>query len=217
MIQTTRALRFTSLVITVLVLSGCASSGIQPSAPVQISIAPAIDVPYGEVVENVPDHIGVNVRWGGQIIGVEDAENTTRLTVLAYPLNSKGQPEQERVEGFVGGRFIVETNTFDTENGNRFLTVYGPISDKEVLTNGKLTKTIPVVTAVETKEWTEHDRRYARERHRLPYNGLGFGIRLGHANIGYGHYGYANVSPFFYPYRLFSKRGHRGRRFRSVR
>jgi outer membrane lipoprotein len=200
-------------------LTGCASSNHQSRVPNQITIAPAIDVAYDDVIKNVPDHIGINVRWGGQIIGVENAESSTRLTVLAYPLNSKGQPNHQRGEGFVGGRFIVDTTTFDSEKNNRFVTVYGRISDKEVLKNGHLTQTIPVITALESKEWTEHDRRYARERIRLPYNGLGFGLgfRVGPARIGFNNYGYyshANLFPFYDPYYFYRSKKFRSRHFR---
>lgn len=215
----TKALLF---VIAALTLTGCASTGIQNNTPVQITLAPAIDVPYAEVIKDVPNHIGVTVRWGGQIIAVEDDQSVTRLTVLAYPLNSKGQPRVEPDKGFVGGRFIVETSTFDAESSSRFLTVYGPISSEEVLTNGKLTKTIPVVTALEAKEWTSNDHHYAgqRQRHRLPYNGLGYGLNFGYAHIGYDYgryYGYANLAPFFYPYYHTGSRGFRSRRSRSSR
>ncbi|MFT6407137.1 MAG: hypothetical protein ACJAQ6_000547 [Arenicella sp.] len=95
--------------------------------------------------------------------------------------------------------------------------MYGTVSDKQVLSNGKLTKIIPVVTAIEAKEWPAHDPHYARQRHRLPYNGLELGLRLCHARIAYdyyNHYGYANLSPFFYPYRYFNSRGYGGRRHR---
>ena len=205
-------------IFSVLVLSGCASSPIKSHAPIQISVAPAIDVPYGEVVKNVPDHLGVNVRWGGQIVAAEDVGDKTRLTVLAYPLNANGQPQPSSSSNgdFVGGRFIVETTDFDIETGGRFLTVYGTVSSKEVLTNGKLTKTIPVVTAVEFKEWSANDSVYAHRRHRLPYNGLGFGLRLGHVNFHYNGYGYANVAPFFYPYYGYSPR-YTSRRLRRSR
>lgn len=206
----------------ILLLTGCASSNHQSRIPNQIAIAPAIDVAYDDVIKNLPNHIGVNVRWGGQIIGVEDAGNSARLTVLAYPLNSKGQPNHQRGEGFVGGRFIVETTSFDSENNNRFITVYGRISDREILKNGHLSQSIPVVTALESKEWTEHDRRYARDRIRLPYNGLGFGLgfRVGPARIGfnnYGYYGHANLFPFFPFYDshyFYRSKKYRGRRFR---
>jgi len=205
---------------SVLVLSGCASTGIKSQAPVAISVAPAIDVPYRDVVKNIPDHLGVNIRWGGQILAAEDAGDKTRLTVLAYPLNSTGQPQLQSASSsagdFVGGRFVVETDDFDAETSGRFVTVYGTVADKEILTNGKLTKTIPVVTAVEFKQWDGNDSHYAHKRYRLPYNGLGFGLRLGHTNFGYdsyGYYGYANVAPFFYPYYGYSSR-YNSRRFR---
>lgn len=214
MTYTIRVLLLTSIVLA---LSGCASSRIQSKASTQINVTPAIDVPYGQVIENVQDYLGVNVRWGGQIIAVENTQEVARLTILAYPLDSKGLPKQQQLKGFVGGRFIVETDFFDSQSNDRFLTVFGPISGKEILNNGKLTKTIPVVTALEIKEWSANESRYGQQRHRLPYNGLGFGIRLGHASVGYdyySHYGYVKVSPFFYPYRDFRSRGVGGRRFR---
>ncbi|MFT6407138.1 MAG: starvation-inducible outer membrane lipoprotein [Arenicella sp.] len=93
----TQAIKALLLSTLALLISGCASTGMQSKAPIQISIAPAIDVPYAEVIRNIPEHIGVNLRWGGQIIGIKTIEKLTRLTVLAYPLNAKGQPHQKRV------------------------------------------------------------------------------------------------------------------------
>jgi outer membrane lipoprotein len=214
MTHTTKALL---LAAAALLLTGCATGGMQSNAPIQISIAPAIDVSYAEVIKDVPRHIGVNVRWGGQIIDVDEAEKITRLTVLAYPLNDQGQPQKNLVKNFIGGRFMIETEAFEALKGGRFITVYGTVSDRQVLRNGKLTNAIPVVTAFEAKRWTEHDQRYARQRHRLPYNGLELGLRLGHARIAYdyyNHYGYADLSPFFYPYRYFNSRGYGRRRHR---
>lgn len=216
MTYTTRVLLLTAALLT---LSGCASNASQSKPSQQISIAPAINVPYRDVVKNVPDHLGVKVRWGGQIIAAESMENATRLTVLAFPLNANGQPVLEHVEGFAGGRFIVETDAFDSKRESRFLTVFGQISDKETLKNGKFTKTIPVVTALEIKEWSESDQPYAHQRHRLPYNGLGFGLKLGYTHTSYGYYGYdnyryANLSPFYYPYRGYTSRRYRGRHSR---
>lgn len=212
----TYTIRVLLLVTALLALSGCASGASQSKTSNQISIAPAINVPYRDVVKNVPDHLGVTVRWGGQIIAAESAENITRLTVLAFPLNAKGYPILDYVEGFAGGRFIVEIDAFDSQSESRFLTVFGQISDKETLKNGKFTKTIPVVTALEVKEWSDNNQPYAHQRHRLPYNGLGFGLRLGYAQVGYGYYGYdnykyANLSPFYRPYRAYSSRRYRGR------
>lgn len=214
MTNATRALLLATLTV---VLSGCASNGMQSTVANQISIAPAIDVAYAEVIENVPENIGIQVRWGGQIIAIDNSEELTRLTVLAYPLNAKGQPQQEHLKNFVGGRFIVEIESSEMKNGSQFITVFGTVTDKHVLSNGKLTKVIPVVTALEAKGWSAHDQRYARQRHRLPYNGLEIGLSLGHARIGYGYYdyyGHSNLTPFFYPYPYFNTRGFRPSRHR---
>lgn len=206
----------TSLLISLILwLTGCATSSHQSQFSNQINIAPAIDVAYDDVIKNVPAHIGVNVRWGGQIIAVEDTQNITRLTVLAFPLNEKGQPNHERGENFIGGRFIVETDSFKPDESNRFITVYGQISNNEVLKNGHLTKTIPVITAIEHQDWNKLEQRYDSDRIRLPYNGLGFGLRVGPARFGYNNFGlypYANLSAYFNPYYSVRSKKYRGRR-----
>lgn len=220
----TKPILFALLALT---LSGCATSIDKKEVPIQISVAPAIDVPYSDVVKNIPEHIGVKVRWGGQIIGAEQAGDITRLTMLAYPLNSAGQPDiRSQRDDFTGGRFIVETHNFDPENPNRFMTVYGAVTNTEVLTNGKLTKSIPVVTALESSDWDPKDQRYANERLRLPYNGLALGLHFGHRGYygrssfrgyNYGRYSYGRFggrtgfNSFYSPYRY---SGFRSRRYR---
>ena len=204
-------------VLLSLALSGCATSLDKKEVPIQISVAPAIDVPYVDVVKNIPEHIGVKVRWGGQIIGAEQDGDLTRLTMLAYPLDQAGRPDiRSKREDFTGGRFIVETKSFDPENPNRFMTVFGSISNTEVLRNGKLTKTIPVVTALESSDWDPKDQRYANDRLYLPYHGLALGLHFGHrgyARYGYNYGRYRGHTRFnsYYPYRY---SGFRGRRYR---
>jgi len=212
----------------VLTLSACATTNPHKSVSNNIIFAPAIDVSYGEVVKNVPEHLGTNVRWGGQIIAADDVGDKTRLTVLAYPLDKVGRPDGQTDQDFNGGRFIIETYNFDESKGGRFITVYGLISDKEVLTNGKLQKEIPVVSAINTMEWesTKADHYRHRGRH-LPYYGLSLGLGYGRggfafSSFDYDYYGYGpygrvglSVGNFFYPSRYYYGRSkYRSRRFR---
>ena len=211
-----------------LTLSACATTNPHKPVSSDISFAPAIDVSYGEVVKNVPEYLGTNVRWGGQIIAAEDVGDKTRLTVLAYPLDKVGRPNGQADPNFNGGRFIIETYNFDESEGGRFITVYGLISDKEVLTNGKLQKEIPVVSAIDTMEWESTTAGHYRHRGRyLPYHGLSLGLGfgrggLGFSSIGYNYYGYGpfgrvgvNLGSFLYPSRYYYGRSrYRSRRYR---
>lgn len=220
-------------------LSACASTNVAKNGPsnipATINYAPAIDVPYEEVKEDINQHLGVNVRWGGQIIASEQINDGHRLTVITYPLNDDGRPDRKKSKDFEAGRFIVETTDFDSEKSSRFVTVFGPVSGQQLLQNGKLETTVPVVTAQETQEWNAADRRYVvRTGRHLPYNGLahsrsygrfysdgyygrGFGFRSSF-NSGF-HPGFRSsfrggfgFSPYsYYPHSFYN--GFRGSRF----
>ena len=213
----TRIIRATLLISTLLVLGGCASSNLARQTPSSISIAPAINIPYQEVVKNIPENIGAKVRWGGQVISSEQTTDGTRLTVLAFPLDAQGMPEQRYIEDFEGGRFIVEANNFDDQESSRFITVFAEVSDKLVLTNGKYSKEIPIVKAIDLQQWNEQDQRYSKKRrYRLPYNGLAYGLGFGYSGFSYGRYGsynrYGSLS-FNYPYRYSKSRRFSRRRY----
>jgi starvation-inducible outer membrane lipoprotein len=187
-----------ALVALLVSLGACAATGKsshgETKLPLEISYAPAIDVSYQEVVNRLKEHIGVKVRWGGQVIGSQNVDGLTRLTVIAYPLTAQGRPDRRANSDVAAGRFIVETKNLDASKESRFVTVYGPITGEEVLTNGKLKKVIPVVTAIESREWSDSDRRYmARTGRHLPHNGLGCGY-----SFGFGHRFYPSSQAGFY-------------------
>lgn len=207
----TQSSKLFSSLLLLLTLSACASTGSSKYTSAQIKHAPAIDVSYEEVEGKVNEHLGVHVRWGGQVIAAEDMNNKTRLTVVAYPLKQNGKPDRKAASEFENQQFIVETEALDRQLENRFITVYGPIAGAETLTNGNLERVIPVVAALDTKEWNKtHHRRYVHDHHYLPYHGLG--LRYG---FGYGRYPYygnsyrLGFSYGYYPYRY----GSRGFRF----
>lgn len=221
-------IKASATLVCLLSLAACASTGNNRLLSPQIAHAPAIDVPLSAVVDNVNENLGVNVRWGGQIIHAEDVQKPveegqqpkeiTRVTVVAHPLLGSGKPDWRSRPDFDGGRFIVEISDFHEQIHRRFITVYGPISGAQTLSNGKRQTTIPVVTALESADWNDPHDRYRYQvgfRHDLPYNGLGF--RYGYYD-GYGYSGSVfygvglGLYPFYSPYPYFSY-GHRiGRR-----
>ena len=194
------------------------------SPPPEIEFAPAIDVPYSDVIKDVENHVGVNVRWGGQVIAAEENQGTATLTLIASPLDSRGRPQRDADGEFESGRFIVKAYGYDISEGSRFITVYGAISDKKVLTNGNLEKTIPIVTAIETVHWEENTNQYVRKSEHYgsgyPYYSLGGGYshKRGYSSYGYsynrGYYGGYNRG-YFGGHSRFGLNVFRGKNFRS--
>jgi len=72
-----------------------------------------------QAVENAPDiqktqlnpnqYTGQKVRWGGTILHVENKENSSWLSIVAFPLNSNGRPLKSVKST---GRFIAVINEF---------------------------------------------------------------------------------------------------------
>ncbi|MEM7359607.1 MAG: Slp family lipoprotein [Pseudomonadota bacterium] len=208
--MTTHLSKIATSLLLLLALSACASTSSYKPTSAQIKHAPAIDVSYDEVEGRVNEHLGVNVRWGGQVIAAEELQDKSRLTVVAYPLQENGKPDRKAAKEFENNQFIVETESLDRDLENRFITVYGPISGEETLSNGNLQRVIPIVAAVDTKEWNKtHRRSYVHDHHYQPYHGLGL-----HYGFGYSRYPYYGsnyrfgVTHRYYPYR-YAGRGFR--------
>ena len=182
-----------------LALTGCASTtgkhvkNPSEETPSRISFAPAIDVPYSEVARDITSNVGVNVRWGGRVIdSVSVDEQTTRLTVYAFPLSSNGRPISDDSKQQKIGRFIVElTDGFAAESDfdGHFLTFFGGVSGQSLVTNGNRQKHIPVINAEELVDWNLIDggRNNFNDRRGNAYYSLGY--RNGHFGFGsrYGH------------------------------
>lgn len=215
-----------------LALSGCASTGVQTKqaseeATSRISFAPAIDVSYTEVANDIEPNIGVNVRWGGQVIdsSVID-ESTTRLTIYSYPLGADGRPIKSNSVQQKSGRFVVDlTDGFANESdfNGHFLTFYGGVAGELVVTNGNRQKTIPVISAEELVDWNEVDRSRSNVNNRRgnAFYGLGYstghfgyGGRFGSSYYGGSRFGYS--SPYYSSFYFSRGRGF-GRSFRGFR
>ena len=150
-----------------------------------ISSPPLIAASYEQVQSDLAKHLGVNVRWGGQVIGSQSIDQITRITVLAYPLEANGTPSTERA--IQGNAFAIDFDNSSLprklKEGN-FITVYGPVIGGLKLTNGPLETLVPVIASEEVKKWnqrnivglnrTRNRDRFASERLRY-YNSLGFG------------------------------------------
>ncbi|MCW9023186.1 MAG: Slp family lipoprotein [Gammaproteobacteria bacterium] len=86
-LQTYRLFSRTSLVLTALLLSACASN-----IPEEIKTAPPLSLELEQVRANPEASVSKQVRWGGIILETQNKKEATWLTVLVLKLNSYGQP-----------------------------------------------------------------------------------------------------------------------------
>jgi len=180
-----------TLMISLLLLAGCASVTKQASQTDQIispriTFAPLIELNYQEVANNIDQNIGAEVRWGGQVVLAEQSETTVRLTIFAYPLSPNGQPEYPLGE-VKNQRFVVDVDKSlladkdpdDQLLANDFVTFYGKVAQNLVVKNGSKQITIPLINAIEFVNWdSPEQQQYAADRRGNAFYSLG--ARKGH-------------------------------------
>ena len=138
-----------------LLLAGWLLAGCTSQIPQNIKQAPPND-PSVEQVRNSPidDQIW-QVRWGGEILEVENLENETRFTVLASPLTRGGEPKTTNNSE---GRFIANVAVFldpKVYATGRQLTISGSVQRFEARKVGEFTYRYPVVQADSYYLWPE--------------------------------------------------------------
>jgi len=139
----------TGSVCCVLLLAGCASQ-----VPLGIREAPATAISVIEG-QNRGDSelLGKAVRWGGEVVRVQNLAEVTRVEVLARRLGNEGEPEPE---GEIDARFIAQFQGFidpsEYQAGER-LTVQGRIAGTEVNKLGDYPYRYPVVLVEESHRW----------------------------------------------------------------
>ena len=194
-----------------------------------IIYAPDIDVSYAEVLIDIDKNIGTDVRWGGKVLkSTQIDESTIRLTVFSHPLATDGRPIKTQKADDENGRFIVDLKdglAKGVDFQGRFVTFYGGVTSRLVVTNGDREKALPVIDAQELVNWNtlERSRNYANNRRGNAYYSLGYkggfyGFGLGYHSPFYGksHFGFRNRHSSF-GYSKFSSFGHRGFRGRGFR
>lgn len=177
MIKSTKII---SSVVLALALSACASTSPKIQISENLAVAPAIDVPYNEVNKNINGNIGVNVRWGGEIVRSRKVGDMAELTILSTQLDNNSQPIPRSVDDFADRRFIVIVPEHDNTLLRQYFTVFGSVSGERTLVNGPRTKVIPVITAIETMAWDPkassrksslaHSKLDRRSRHYNSFN-----------------------------------------------
>ncbi|MCW8956071.1 MAG: Slp family lipoprotein [Gammaproteobacteria bacterium] len=136
------------LLALILALCACASH-----VPPIIKTAPANNPELQQVVDHPKKHLAQQVRWGGGILNTENRANSTRLTILAMPLNDDGKPNTHH-PGL--GRFIADFAEFlepSVYANSRMITVVGDIQGVEILNVGEYPYPHPVIKVVAHYLW----------------------------------------------------------------
>lgn len=131
---------FIAVIILALALTSCASR-----MPVEIQ-GEFDNAPDTTQAHTQPDKfLSQQVRWGGKILNIENKQNTSRLTIVAFPLNSYGRPKNSNQSH---GRFIAIVDKFlepELYSKDREVTVTGSLQKSEIVKVGDFSYSHPVV------------------------------------------------------------------------
>ena len=132
------------------------------------------------------DYISQSVRWGGLILDIENRQNTSRLTIMALPLNDNGKP---MIYEKSPGRFIAVVDRFLEPlefARDRRVTFIGSIAGTETQKVGEFPYEYPVIQVEQYYLWPKT----------LPTNYYDY-----HPYWGHDPWRYPGWSPWYYPYR----------------
>lgn len=164
MIKSTKII---SSIVLALALSACASTSPKVQLSQNLGTPPAIDVAYSDVVNDIKANIGLNVRWGGEVVGSRKVGEVTELTVLSSKLDRDSRPIPRSIDDFADRRFIITVADYEKTLLRQYVTVFGPVTGERTLVNGPRTKVIPVVAAIETMPW---DPKASNSRRNLAHS-----------------------------------------------
>ncbi len=118
--------RLPALALTAVLLSACASH-----VPEAIRMAPTSEISIRAVQHSPNRYIDNQVRWGGDIIAIENRPNETWIEVLARPLGYAGEPNSSANSN---GRFLARVSSFLDP------AVYTP--ERKITVRGRLENTL---------------------------------------------------------------------------
>lgn len=135
-----------------LLLTACAAGPRFDTGGVMVSVTP------DQAAARMSRLEGARVLWGGTILSARNREETTRLEILAYPLDDRQRP---RTGKEAGHRFVAihegYLETADYSPG-RQVTVKGPLVGKREGKVGKAPYTYPMMKAERIHLWPKPNR-----------------------------------------------------------
>lgn len=180
-------------VLITLFTIGCASN--YRAIPQLITQPPPGDLQPIEAVQDLRQHTGTTVRWGGTVIAVEQRNQASYIHVVHSPLDDYGRPLRNSRN--TQGRFLVAVPDPQDKQIARdlhlfrgaLLTVNGNITGSEEVKIGQHSAKTAIISVNEIYVWP----RNKRARHYHPYYGDPFYYHHRHYYWYHRHY--------YYPYR----------------
>jgi outer membrane lipoprotein len=137
-----------SLLFLISLLEGCASTPVFDSSEVVKSLTPQ------SVIAEPVDSRGKTALWGGTILDTRNLKDSTRIEVLAYPLDSSQRP----VLGSKPlGRFIIQQQGYlepATYSQGRLISVIGSVGKSQSGNVGDSAYTYPVLNTEQLHLWS---------------------------------------------------------------
>lgn len=163
-----------SAAMLTLTLAACAPAPLYKTGPTASSATPT------QVAAAPGNYNEAQIVWGGRIIHVENLQATTRVEILAYPLDSSQRP---RLNAAAAGRFIAEVPGFlDPMNypEGTPVTVIGQVAGTQDGRVGEAAYVFPLVqvaSAGNLHRWTAEEMRQGRSNFSFGF-GVGIGTRI---------------------------------------
>ncbi len=126
---------------------------------------------------------GQDFTWGGSVLSLKNLKDRSLLEVMAYPLDSNGQPD---AGGTPLGRFLADYPGFlepKEFSSGQLVTVTGPLLGYKDGKVGEADYRYPALQADQIKRW-DVQPRHPDNKPRVHF-GFGFGSG-GYRNIGIG-------------------------------
>jgi len=136
------------LISICLLLSACTS------LPPAFDNAPATEVTYNQVREDLAGYHNTLVRWGGVIVNVENVDDASLMEITHYPLDHYGRPQIDETSE---GRFVIKSVELldpETYAAEREIIVLGVIDgDIERTMSNETRVLLPLINSTAIHLW----------------------------------------------------------------
>jgi outer membrane lipoprotein len=147
MLQTHTTSHFVWLALALLT-SACSSN-----IPLEIRQKPVDALSLSQAQDQPDEHKLKTVRWGGRILETVNGKDSSKLTIVAFPLMHDGRPTTDKTST---GRFIATANYFlepQEYKTKQLITVTGTYAETIIQNIGEYPYNYPVVNITHSYLW----------------------------------------------------------------
>ncbi|MFC1749948.1 Slp family lipoprotein [Pseudomonadota bacterium] len=139
--------------IALILLSGCAAR-----VPAPINITPPTSLTVAQVQVDPTQHVGTQVRWGGEITQVENKTSHTWVEIVNRTLQKNGEPYRS---GHSGGRFIASFPGFVDPKvyaKGKTITIVGSVEGGTRHPIGEYEYQFPIIAVTSSYLWPDENK-----------------------------------------------------------